>query len=196
MVYIFGLAIVFIFVVAFWCSKLLVRLDSVAKYYAAYQPTSTPRPQSPPLTPVRAIIIAVQNYLARRRDPTLPMPVSTQPSLSDTAESVFGRFIASTMAGVGESPLSPPPAADRRRSSVYSGVVRAHPDCGSDPDLPKYCESAWHCYWDLGDACANAQLNRQRHPAPNSSSSRMTTSPRHLPRARGRRRRPSDRRRS
>lgn len=93
------------------------------------------------LTPVRALIIAIANYVARKRDPSLPMPVMTQPSLSTTTENVFGRFMRATMMpGVGEEIDPPPPAATRRRSSVYSGVVRAHPECGSDPELPKYCE--------------------------------------------------------
>jgi hypothetical protein len=64
----------------------------------------------------------------------------TQPTLSETAENVFARFMASTMAD--QDVLDPsPPLPARRRSSVYSGVVRAHPECDSDPELPHYSSS-------------------------------------------------------
>ncbi|KLT44017.1 hypothetical protein CC85DRAFT_284052 [Cutaneotrichosporon oleaginosum] len=107
MVYIFGLAVVFLCVVVFWV--------------------------------VRALINKVRNW-HRRRQPSLPPPV-TQPTLSETAEHVFARFMSSTMAEDVFDPVPPPPA--RRRSSVYSGVVRAHPECDSDPDLPHYCTSPY-----------------------------------------------------
>ncbi|CAK9782575.1 unnamed protein product [Cutaneotrichosporon oleaginosum] len=106
MVYIFGLAVVFLCVVVFWV--------------------------------VRALINKVRNW-HRRRQPSLPPPV-TQPTLSETAEHVFARFMSSTMAEDVFDPVPPPPA--RRRSSVYSGVVRAHPECDSDPDLPHYCTTS------------------------------------------------------